>query len=496
MQGLPKCNISIMEYPFIGKKIVSARKETLMKKNLLKKHFVDRVKYIDMVKERINVLCHDETKTVFSTVLEWYGIPGIGKTEIGQYAVSSLCTEMKIPYVCIDFDPEANPSAEKYTENPVLLLKEITDQQPTLIPESDAFLNSLERYQPSAGSRLIEIEEKRIVQTFNAHAKRFLNDHPLVILFDSIEKTSPQTSDWAGKNIVSQLCQTGRCIIIWSGRTPNRWKVYEIRRRVHAVRLEALSPEATEEQTGFPLIYRFSFGHPLLNEKLSQFITRFDSVAPPQLKTRLVDEVDRVLENSILQNVPENLKDACRVLAIVRQFDAGSMKRILSRFLEEFKSLKSPLKVVQELMQYSLVEWHQVYKGYALDETLRRILALHLHITSPERYLEINRVADEIYKEWIDRVQENRSIYVLQRLYHQAVIAQFESVAESRVMEILSDLLSMYLDMYYRDVDTESDNSASNQLYEELDKDTELREIVGEFVFNRLKESISNYYKD
>ncbi len=49
------------------------------------RRYVGRFEEIDEVKSRLNAV--RLSKPVFDTILEWYGIPGIGKTTLSQNAI-------------------------------------------------------------------------------------------------------------------------------------------------------------------------------------------------------------------------------------------------------------------------------------------------------------------------------------------------------------------------------------------------------------------------
>ena len=229
------------------------------------------------------------------------------------------------------------------------------------------------------------------------------------------------------------------------------------------------------------------------NECLFEAIVRFKREKRTFEERDLINVVDRVIDEYVMQDVSSKLNAACRALAVVRQFDVIVLGRILPEFVDYFKGTGSFLKIIGQLTGTSLIEWDGVRKGYALDETIRHILALHLRLNDPGRYLSINEAAANIYKEWIDRVRENRSIYVLERLYHQANIASSRGETQTHVADKLQKELQGYLEKYYQDDDREFAILSTTQLYEELCQDNELREIAGNQGFVCLEETINNH---
>lgn len=462
--------------------------------SLAKQQYVNRVEQIDEVKRRLNTIRLGQT--VFDSILEWYGIPGIGKTTLAQNAIAEYCHRMEVPFACLDFNPEENENAGKYSADPILLLEDIFKGIGVYKPTD--FLKTLERYRQATDEHLRAEREKRVLDEFLHYVNELLKDDPVALLFDTTDKAAPETVTWLEESVISPLCRTGKCIIVWTGRFPQRWKRFEVRRRVASSKLDPLLPEATAEQVGPTKvkIYQFTFGHPMANERVAEAIERFEAEGQPFQEEDLVNElVDKVIDKYVMEGVPLELNAACRVLAVVRQFDVIVLRRILSKFVDYFREMKDTLflGLVGRLSETHLVEWDAVRKGYALDETLRRILALHLRLNQPEQYLQVNKVAADIYDEWIERVRENRSVYVLERLYHQANIASAEGKSSARIASKLERELENYLERYYQDKDQEFAYSSTTRLYQELRKDDELRKLVGGKGFAQLQKTIEQH---
>lgn len=455
-------------------------------------HYVNRIEQINMVKKSLNTIRGGQT--VFNTVLEWYGIPGIGKTTISQLAIPELCPQMKIPFAFIDFDPEDNQNAEKYFKDHVLLIEDIFRQigvdKPTDIKKA------LEKYREATEKEtfLREERQKQVVNKFTDYVKEKLKTDPVVLIFDSTEKMNSDLSAWVEEKIISPLCLTGKCIIIWTGRFQQHWKKFEVRRRVVSRKLEPLLPEFTLKQVedigvvGID-VYRFTAGHPMANKKLAEKIKEDKN---RQFEDQeLINIVEGVIDKHAMRDVSTELKAACFVLSIVRQFDLGILKKLLLKFVSYYKDTENFLTIIGSLSETSLVEWDNVRKGYALDETIRYILSLHLSLNDPERYKDINEEALKIYGEWIERVPENRSIYILERLYHLAKIdvAQDQLQIEANLKQELKN----FLKKYYKGDDIEFVYSAATRLYEELKKDNEFEKIVGKDGFVHLQEIVNNH---
>jgi hypothetical protein len=149
------------------------------------------------------------------------------------------------------------------------------------------------------------------------------------------------------------------------------------------------------------------------------------------------------------------------------------------------------MKIIGELTSTSLlVQWDQIRKGYAVDEPIRRMLAVYEKLEQPDRYKKISQKAEDIYQQWIERNAENRSIYIKEEFFHRINLSKSDQQDSSVLMQELENRLKKYLGTYYQ-----KDLSLSNQLYEEFSKDTEIESLMGEKDFIRLSELIQNHMK-
>ncbi len=453
---------------------------------------VNRAEQINQMRKRLNTVLRLE-RPVFESILNWHGIPGIGKTTLG-HMIADLCQEMSVPFARVDFNPEENRRAPQYVEDKVLILEDIFvglgKHEPT------AFREALDHYRQAETEHLRLKRRERVVEAFLNYLNDLMEEGPIVVLFDTTDLADTEVVTWLEESVISPLCLTGKCVIIWTGRFEQRWKRFEVRRRVVSQKLEPLPLKATEEQVG-PVgtrIYRLTYGHPMGNEEVADAIHEYQTRGQEAEEHDLVNVlVEKVIDEYVMKDIAPELQAACWALAVVRQFDVIILRRILSEFVPHFKETEAFLKVLGQLTATSLVEWDAVRKGYALDETVRRILALYLRLNQPERYLSINEAAANIYEEWIERVSENRSIYVLERLYHQANIASIKGGTQSRVVEKLEGELQGYLEKYYQDDERDFAISSTTQLLEEMRQDSELKEIVGDQGFARLKKTVESH---
>ncbi|QTA83763.1 p-loop domain-containing protein [Desulfonema limicola] len=454
---------------------------------------VNRVDQIDDVEKRLADI--GSGKKVFDVIIEWFGIPGIGKTTLTQDLIVKLCKEKSVVFACIDFDSEFNKNADSYSKDTVFLLEDIVEKFDR--QDKADFTSALYKYRDSPNENLKKKRKLKVINEYVNYVKMLSKDKPIVIIFDTTEKIAPDLFAWMEKEIISPLSLTGKCIFILTGRFPLRWRQFEVRRRVISNKLEPLDQEFTNRQVGETKsnIYQFTFGHPLTNKTLSKKAADFKEKNQTFDKKDMINIMDNVLESYVMKDITDTkLKDACRVLAIVRQFDVIIMRHLLTQFEKEhFQETEGFLEISGQLSETFLIEWNSKLKGYALDETVRHMLSLNMQFNDIQRYKEINKSAADIYKEWIEKVSENRSIYILERFYHLTNIAKIEDKNGSEIGAELEKELQGFLTQYYQKNKPEFDYAATIRLYEELLSDHELEKLVGEGNFAKLKEIVNNH---
>ena len=121
-----------------------------------------------------------------------------------------------------------------------------------------------------------------------------------------------------------------------------------------------------------------------------------------------------------------------------------------------------------------------MYKRQVLDSTIRWMLALNMRLSARERYEEVNRELASLYDEWIERVPENRSGFIIERLYHEACLQSAQGASAEAIAGRLCGLLEGYLEKYYPVIEEGEMPHGLTALKEELSKDEELKEFLSD----------------
>jgi hypothetical protein len=208
----------------------------------------------------------------------------------------------------------------------------------------------------------------------------------------------------------------------------------------------------------------------------SQTFTRYEP-------TLLDDLVRDAIDAYVFRDVEPELANACRALALLRQFDVILLRQVLSQFVPDFKDYPHSAYggLLSLLHATQVIEWDDGRKGYNVATPLRQILSQYMRQRNPEKYVAINQAALEVYQDWVERVSENRSVYIIEALYHQAAINQLGAPWMTEPVD-LGKQLQKHLECCYtlKNYEDEQDllSEALNRLEKGLERDTELKSLL------------------
>lgn len=448
-------------------------------------------------------------------LFEWYGGPGIGKTQLTRLLERS-CQQQKVPYVHVSFDKTL---AERLVTDPTELVElmavELFEPAPlkldSLREKIEAFRNikppeNVVRtyYQLSREKRLYERPEwldflREVTNDFIglinsiAYPEGEKRPVPVVIFFDETEYAHVELVDWIEEWIISPLAQTKHCVIVWTARRPWRWKRPEIRRRIHSEQLSVFRLNEVKTQMKsrssdhdlvkslFQNVYAVTNGHPSAN---AIAVTRMNMWADPHIipgqkpfdpEQLLVKEIyNEFIRKYAFKGLVGDEQIACELMSMVRIFDTVMLQEVLQASggrqfenwtQEDFGDLLLRLKRTQ------LLTWKQ---GYTVDPDLRHIIRRYFLTSEPETFITVNRTALDVYRQWLSRPVNNRNFFVMEEVYHQASLIK---VGES--VEKPSEVLRMRLLEYpARIEDKPSLRLALEHLQGELKHDIELNELT------------------
>lgn len=456
---------------------------------------------------------------VSSNLFEWYGSPGIGKSMLVKM-LAGRAGEKQAAWTIINFKKSLEKN-DKYLQNPIALIDDIvTDLTSSVNLNLQEYQAALQKYQtvllPENGVvltyasmdqearlyrrpewltelRNVAIAFIKLINTLPSQAKMD-GVCPVVLFFDETEYADINLVDWIEEWIINPLIQIKHCVVVWTARRPWRWKRPEIRRRLTSEMLKVFDPNMVKEQIEngsrtpnlvselFKNVYTLTGGHPLASfiviSELDTLAKQGEVITPENFQdfeSKLVEEVfDRFVNQYAFSELESNdLKIACKYISLVRLFDSTMLRRILQECAgdlfarwsqDDFGDLLLKLKKTQ------LLVWE---KGYAIDPGLRHIVHKYFMVLDRNKFITANRAALQVYEDWLGRPVDNRSLFVLEELYHSAALMQVGETIS------LTELLAKRLEEYPEWIrDGQALDNALERLEGEINNDKELEQLI------------------
>jgi len=464
---------------------------------------------------------------VFQCVVNFYGIPGIGKTtlltEIIQRAQSGAWDSRQLAPTLSALTDLAGKweGLHPYQVGPEVLahqmhqLEEQTKRHDLEFARALKVFSSLPAPDPDNEEAWYTFRQKakQVADTFSLYVYRHAKQQkqPVMLLFDNSDGLPVEAFDWLEFEIFSPLVQTDRILLVVAGRSPVRWKRFEVRRRVL---LRKLNPPEDSEKLVIqqapswsklaPNIIKLTFGYPWGNQavvKALEQIGKPQAIEPtdfeqyrPELLQRLTTEV---VEKRLLTDVAPDLRRAFHVIAPLRQFDVTTLRAVLPEFApDQFKGLGGNyfLLMLNRLVDTALVEWSTEHKAYVLDDTLRRILALNLETHDPDLSLRIHQRAVDLFGRWLEEVPESRSSYLVEWLYHCAQVLRLQGEDRPEIASKVQHNMRIVLERFYRQATVNDDRllDSASRLVNELALDDEIITLVGQGAVDSMVQAVKD----
>lgn len=150
-------------------------------------------------------------------------------------------------------------------------------------------------------------------------------------------------------------------------------------------------------------------------------------------------QFDYLTQAGALSKEVPAVREAAVPLSCVRVLDSNMMNKVLkatnpaiykSWEIEDFGDL------LKKFRASNILVWE---RGYAVDEATRHLVSEHLRHNEPRMFARANLAALEVYREWLSRPVDNRSLYVVEEIFH---VANLDPQAD------LPELLKGRLDEY------------------------------------------------
>lgn len=456
---------------------------------------------------------------VSSNLFEWYGSPGIGKSMLINM-LSGRAEEKHAAWVLVDFKRTHN-GLSSYYHDPILLIEGLVSGLKNRASfDASEFESALKEYRnigiPKEGvvaaysamdqetrlyrrpNWLIELRNVviafiKLVNTLPVLEKAD-GIRPVAFFFDETEHVDIELVDWIEEWIVNPLIQIRHAVVVWTARRPWRWKRPEIRRRLTSEELKVFEEAMVKEQIEvgskqpdlvselFKNVYTLTGGHPFANfiviDELDALTAQGEKITPENFQSfesKLLEEVfDRFINQYAFNELRSNdLRMACKFISLVRLFDSTMLRSILQACAgdlfatweqDEFGELLLKLKKTQ------LLVWE---KGYAIDPGVRHIVQKYFMVLDQNKFILANRIALQVYEDWLGRPVDNRGLFVVEELYHNAALAQIDGPKD--LQALLAKRLGEYPDWFR---DEQALIIALERLEGEISNDKELEQFT------------------
>jgi hypothetical protein len=262
-----------------------------------------------------------------------------------------------------------------------------------------------------------------------------------VIILDTVDELAThdeKTFFWLEEHLVERLAITDRVLFVFASRGEiQRWRRFQVRRRVDSRRLTAFDTETAGQQVKASLevsrmLYRHASGHPRVTEHLGTALEnngadlRETESVKRLLGPSLVQPVLSAVIDEILKPVPELPAKLARSASVLRWVSAEPL-RFLAVKLDLAEPGRGDAYYLDQLIgvwqSYHLLYWNSDKNSYESDPVLRHLLANSLELDDPAEFCRANRAAFDFHRDHLDRFPQYLARYVPELAYHRAVLA-------------------------------------------------------------------------
>lgn len=341
-------------------------------------------------------------------LLNVYGEAGIGKSRLLDEAIQRLRT--KSP--------------------PVLVLKINLEQIAPHMPGSrpEQLLRTLVNQAPNRLSSAWE-DKEQVARQIVAQLNKLAGQMSVCLIYDTTEVLQEDMDfwNWLETHLVSRLTVEGQVRQVFAGRVPVPWRRIEVRRVIRLLRLEPLAVdkyarklvceilqlnmpgsktlEGVEDkeisEEAVDLVLEFSFGHPLLSEKLAAYVAARWPLPDGFKHTLCQDVIKPFIEEYFFGNVEKPWNEILWWASVLDWFDTTILQRYLKQVAASLIENKQDYFFIQGITRLRIhhtVVWREV-DGDRLHGVIRDIVRHCLKVMDPEGYTRACQAAAVVMEE-------------------------------------------------------------------------------------------------
>ncbi len=395
--------------------------------------FVNREAELSLIDDAVQML-QDGQFLPGNTIVEFYGIHGIGKTTLLQQ-IEETCRTRQV--LCERRD--VGEISAQFLAEPIQKL--LAQEKPVVV--------ILDSFDTSRGKELKEFELK-------LRDLIFKYNNLFIVLASKSAYRFDNTRSIAGELRIHQLKPLSR--------EDSLSHLDDIGQEI--------APDVRE------LIYRWTQGYPLAMDLMVDAIRtqQLDPRVPQDQKALVAMITDKVINQNLLASI---LSDPARlvyfhkllsILSLPRRFNLVIMQKLIEQYTPEY-ALKSSLAYIAQPNDINkvidIINWDMQQSGYCIDASVRNLFLLKLRIENPQLYTEMNGYLAEMNKRFALEVPGPDSIrYLREYLYHLAKSGETAKSPEILLEELDQLVRKDSADQFLR-------------FYEEFWQDEDLRETLG-----------------
>lgn len=432
---------------------------------------------------------------IISNMMEWWGEPGIGKSELTRQAVD-LASEQGSSVALIDY---AKYNVDSWLQDPVLALEEVATQmglgtngglellvdeyRSTGLPEEGVVsaYNHMDKEtwlyrKPEWLNNLMQVFGQFISDVHELGQESSLKKHrnviPAVLLFDNLDYAPVELLDFIELFLINPMSRVKHGVVGWVVERPWRVNIPSFKRGLTTSRIPPLDSDSIGvfldiEGEDLQLVMELSGGIPGVAKLATERLVDTEDMEEPdriQYLTKVV--FDEVVMKEFSDNLPNNeARIVAKLLGVQRLVSTPIIERIAKAIRPDlFEDWET-----EDFQQINLSITHSRMAsgmGSALRESLRLMINNYYVWNESETLVQLNRVALEYYREVLEKNPDRPDIFILEELYHLSWLVGFEDNAFEQIQECLESRLDMV------------DHNTSSMLIEAIAKDQELARMM------------------
>lgn len=487
--------------------------------------WVDREEQVSKFNTTLDEIEYGERR---SAIMGWWGGPGIGKSTLVNILMEE-CKKAKRPFAFLNFKQPAKINRSSNPLSAVTLIAESVGLKSVYtkklqeikkgFKESkiktssavwESFLVKFGEWDRGnrRGARPKEVDYLENLSKALLLSLKTKKHTPIILFFDETENASIVLTTWLEEFIIAPLMYS-HAVVVWTSRRPWRWKRHEAKRFLAEEELKPFNPEEVKKQIEkisekgslvpdlFKNVYGVTRGHPFANTIAIKEINSWTDVTQDGFSSKKNELLSKIFDEYVnkyaLSKLDKDTRSAIHYMSMVRYFDTTMLRKILQGcagipFNEWEEDAFSGL--MDDMKKTELLDWG---KGYMIELDLRLLIRDYYLLVQPDDYIIVNAKAKSVYKDWLSRPIDSRTMYIVEELYHAACLNGLNEIGTE--YENLSKILKENLQEYPNRIknDKEALEKAFNHLKEEIIHDIDLKDLVGEQGVSELESIIKEY---